>query len=313
MADQSLASGQSDSELGSVVRVDVGIASIGRATLLRTLGSLVACKCPPGVAMRVVVADDSGTNEVATLLGESPVSYAAVHIVPCGMRNIAAARNACLDAADAEYLIFVDDDEWVAADWLEQMLAQARACHVDAIFGRVVSIFPDQTPKWMSTAAFVRDDGNHGHRVASGRTGNTLLRLATVRRLGLRFREEFGQTGGEDTDFFTRFGAAGAVMVVSTQAVVYESVPPSRATVSYLRLRYIGSGQSYAAQTVTRLSLADRGLFYLSAFFKALISLTFAVAAVGFRRDVAAKFALKGCMNLGKLRHGLGMLPPAIY
>lgn len=291
-------------------QIDVAIASIGRASLLHTLESLAACKRPTGVGLRVIVVDDSGTDAVSLLLDSNSARHPWVRVLPCGMRNIAAARNVCLDAADAEYLIFVDDDEWVADDWLIEMHAQAGATGADAIFGRVVGVFPEGTPTWLAAGAFSRSDGAHGRAVAEGRSGNTLVRLETVRRTGLRFREQFGRSGGEDTDFFRRFGAAGARMFVSNKATVYEGVPPERANLAYLRRRYMATGQTVAAMALEGCGPIRRFSFHAAAALKAITCGTLSLAFRPVRREQALRFALRGWMNLGKLRHALSRSPP---
>ena len=61
-------------------------------------------------------------------------------------------------------------------------------------------------------------------------------RLAAVQ--GLRFDPRFDFLGGEDFDFFDASSRSGNLHVWTAEAVVYETVPPERATARYLFLRH---------------------------------------------------------------------------
>jgi hypothetical protein len=61
-------------------------------------------------------------------------------------------------------------------------------------------------------------------------------RLVTEQRL--RFDPRFDFLGGEDFDFFDGSARAGNAHVWNAEAVVYETVPPERATARYLFLRH---------------------------------------------------------------------------
>lgn len=291
-----------------MVSVTVCIASMGRASLLETLQSLAACQRPAGVALDVVIADDSPSGAVAALLAGRETAWPfPLAIVPTAARNIAVARNACLAAAGGDFLAFVDDDERVHPEWLASLLEQAAATQADAIFGPVDPVFPPDTPDWLAHEAFARDFASHGSRVATGRTGNALVRRATVERLGLRFREQFGRTGGEDTDFFFRLGLGGALMLASETARVSEEVPPVRLRLSHLFRRYTRGGQTYALVTQESARPLARMGFYAGAAAKLCVSFGLALANLPFRKNLALRWALRACLNGGKLSHGLGL------
>ena len=78
-------------------------------------------------------------------------------------------------------------------------------------------------------------------------TNNVLVRMAEVRRGGVRFHERFGLTGGEDVLFFRDLKAVGAEIVWSPEAWVSEHVPGERATFAYLAREYFRCGNVRAA------------------------------------------------------------------
>ena len=104
--------------------ISILIASMGRPFLLSTLESLAKTRIPDGETVEVVIADDSPDGKVAELVSGRDLGL-PLRVVPVGAGNVSHARNACLDAATGDWLIFVDDDETVEPDWLEGHLSAA--------------------------------------------------------------------------------------------------------------------------------------------------------------------------------------------
>jgi GT2 family glycosyltransferase len=73
------------------------------------------------------------------------------------------------------------------------------------------------------------------------RTSNVLFRRKILDAADVPFRAEFG-TGGEDVDFFRRMMEKGFTFVWCNEAVVYELVPQTRCTRSYLLRRALHRG-----------------------------------------------------------------------
>lgn len=299
----------------ATVAITIAIASAGRETLRATLASLFALEIPAGHTARILVADDDPAGGAAALVATLAPHPLPVAVVAVGARNIAHARNALLDHADGALLAFVDDDEWVAPDWLIRLVAALGEFQVDAVFGPVFPAYPPQTPAWFVAADPLHTDwGRHGRRVATGRCGNTLFRLSIVRRAGLRFDPELGRSGGEDTEFFRAYGKAGGRMVVVADARVWESAPPERLSVDYVLRRALRTGQSYA-----RFALRDRpgrltrAVFYLDAGLKAAIGLAGALAIRPLSRSASLRLRRKAWLNLGKAREALGLDLPVMY
>ncbi len=291
----------------------ITIASAGRPSLARTLASLAAMDRPPELVIDVVIADDSAAGLVAGIIagcGKLPFPVKVVHVAA---HNVAIARNACLDNATGDLLAMVDDDEWVAADWLPRMLAAMREYEADCVFGPVHPVYPAGTPAWIVAANPLHVDwGHRGRRVQVGRSGNTLVRRAMITKTGTRFDASLGRTGGEDTLFFHALSRAGAVMVVTDDAMIHEDAPPARVNLHYFRHRAIRTGQIYgrfvlATGTQGR---AARAKFYSGAVVKAAAGLGLAGLLWPFDKAKALPLAIRGWMNVGKLRELLQLDPP---
>jgi succinoglycan biosynthesis protein ExoM len=295
-----------------MTRVTITIASAGRPTLRRTLSSLDRMRLPPGVSADVVVADDSREGRAAALVDAGRPWRLPVVVIAVGAGNVALARNAALGAATGDLLAMVDDDEWVAEDWLERMMAALAEFEADAVFGPVRPRYPEGTPDW-----FVRADplyvewGRRGTRVSVGRSGNTLIRRSIIERSGLAFDAALGRTGGEDTVFFHALHRAGARLVVTDDAIIEEDVPAGRASVAYVRRRSLRKGQIYARFVAASVTPAPMGraAFYAAAAAKAAGGFALAALTVPFDRATALRLAVRAWMNQGKIYELLGLTP----
>lgn len=235
---------------GQKVCIDVLVCTFRRPSVARTLRSVAAQELPPDTGLRIVVADNDATPSsrrdiegVAATLSVPVVYLHAPH------RNISIARNACLDAARASWVAFIDDDEVATPQWLARLLSRAEETGADAVFGPALADYPPESPAWMrrldihSNIPAVRDG-----IVETGHTCNALLRFSGTRWSDRRFDVGRGRSGGEDTEFFFRVRRLGARFAVAGDAVVREPVTPERLSMRWLMQRRFRMGQSYAAR-----------------------------------------------------------------
>ena len=154
------------------------------------------------------------------------------------------------------------------------------------------------------------DWARRGRRVQVGRSGNTLVRRATITRVGACFDAALGRTGGEL--FFHTLARAGAVMVVTDGALIQEDAPPSRVNVRYFRHRAVRTGQIYGRFVITTEAFGRLGQakFYAGAAAKAAVGLGLATILWPFDKAQSLRFAMRGWMNVGKLRELLRLKPP---
>lgn len=292
--------------------VTIAIASSGRASLVRCLTSLAALELPAELRVDILIADDSDAATVpARVAAAQPLPF-AVHVVPVHAHNVSVARNACIAAATGDLIAFVDDDEWVEPDWLTRLLAAMAEFEADCVFGPVHPAYPAGTPDWIVRANPLHVDwGRRGRRVEVGRGGNTLFRRALAIRHGLRFDPALGRTGGEDTSFFHAMGQVGAVMVVTDDATVHEDAPPARVNLAYFRHRALRTGQIYARFIVGQHAHQPlrTALFYGGAIAKAAVALGVGALIYPFDRARWLRLAMRGWMNVGKVRELLKLAP----
>lgn len=293
--------------------ISVLIASMGRPHLAETLASLASASPPAGEGVEVIVADDSADGRARALVAglDLPLD---VKVVSVGAGNVAIARNALLEAAGGDTLIFVDDDETVEPDWLEGHVSAARDFAADAVLGPVHPVYPDGTPAWFVAADPLFQDWNwsdDGRVTPYGRTGNTLIRRAALGEL--RFDPAFGRTGGEDHDFFLRFAAAGHKMVVTDRARASERVPAGRATVGYVLRRALRGGQIYGQLELRGAGFLRAAVFFCLSAAKVAVAAGAGCALLPFARGRALGLFKRAATNLGKLRATVGAPLPAAW
>jgi glycosyltransferase involved in cell wall biosynthesis len=225
-------------------RVTLCILTYCRPRMLgRLLASVALIAVPTAWNLDVVVIDNDPARS-----GEPVVAEASAHLaVPLRYvveerRGIPQARNrAVAEAGDAQWLVFLDDDQVPMADWLEQLDRTQRETGADVALGPVFAEYEEEPRTWVRDGRFLESD-----RFASGtevpywnaRTSGVLIRMDRLRTLGARpFDERLALTGGEDHKLFDDLQHAGAAIVWADDAHVRDIVPPSRTTLRWLLQR----------------------------------------------------------------------------
>jgi succinoglycan biosynthesis protein ExoM len=293
---------------GQAVRIDIGICTFRRPELEETLLSLFRLDVPAGASVRLIVADnDAGPSAQALvdrLRGQSPFPITYVH---CPKSNISIARNACLSASQGDYLAFIDDDETAEPGWLTALYARAVDSGADAVLGPVRAIYEPQSAAWM------RDGDFHSTmpvfvngRIRTGYTCNVLLDMRSGHVAGRSFALSLGQSGGEDTHFFTQLTEAGGRIEFAPDAVILEAVPVKRASFAWLAKRRFRSGQTHgrilAAKTagmgrLRQTVLAGSKFGYCAA----------VAAATAFSPVTRTRYALRAALHAGSVMGSLGL------
>ncbi len=282
----------------------VCICTYRRPELRDTLTSVSRQNLPPGVRLEIVVVDNDETpqrrDEVENAFAELGLNGRYVH---APKQNISIARNACLDSVHTRWAAFIDDDEVAPVDWVERLLNSSDGFH--CVFGVSRANYDGSgAPQWMVDGDFHSNHIRPRDGVANGYTCNTLLDTEFVRAHGLRFREDLGQVGGEDTMFFRAMEKAGGRFRINPEAVVHEDVPPRRATLKWLIDRQYRSGQNHYEVLLGRghkpLGIAISSVTK-AGFFSALAVLSI------FSRKAAAEQFLRGVLHWGAGRRAMGV------
>lgn len=195
--------------------------------------------------VEVLVVDNDPGAGARSYVGSFPHPVRYVHEPTPG---IAAARNRALDCAGtADVLIFIDDDERPSARWLETLLEHWQRTGAAAVVGPVISEFDGVLSPWLAAGDFFRRRRlPTGTPLSVAATNNLLVDLVWITGHGLRFEEQFGVSGGEDTLFTRRIDELGGTMEWNDEALVVDRVPADRLTVRWVLQRAFSSGNAWS-------------------------------------------------------------------
>ncbi len=290
--------------------LDVCICTFKRQSLAKTLQSISAQILPEGQSIRAIVADNDETPSGETLARETAARLGlALLYVHAPARNISIARNACLAAAQAPLVAFIDDDEEAEPGWAAALAGCLEDTGADIAFGPVKAVYDADTPAWVRRAdmhSFQPRLGADGVP-ETGYTSSVMMRREVIG--DLRFDPTLGRSGGEDTVFFHQLSQAGALLAYCDEAVVTEPVPKSRANLGWLLRRSFRSGQTHG-RLLQSLGKSAAGPAS-SAAMKALYCGTGAVFTLS---SVKRRRALhRGALHLGVIAYMLGREEGEIY
>lgn len=223
---------------GSAPLIAICVPTFRRNALLgECLASLRALRIPAGFALLQIVADNDADGGARTVCAERGAALGwPVHYVIEPQRGLAAVRNRLLEEAaraGAAWIAFLDDDERPDPLWLERHMETLARHRAVVSSGPVVQ--PDTPGSADRLARSGRRTGDAPRHIACN---NVVFHVDLVTGQGLRFDPRFDFLGGEDFDFFDASARAGNAHVWVAEALVYESVPPERATTAYLFLRH---------------------------------------------------------------------------
>lgn len=140
------------------------------ARLPETLRHLSLQKLPPGLPWEVVMVDNASRDEsslVASQWWQKLGQPAPMTVVHEPVPGLSAARSAGVHAAQYEYLVFCDDDNWLAPDYVEKVHANLSADPlIGCLGGKNLSQAATRLPEWFKSKSEMYAVGPQGN--ASG-------------------------------------------------------------------------------------------------------------------------------------------------
>lgn len=210
-------------------------------------------------SLGVVVVDDSAEQlarpAVEALSDRFELGATYVH---SGKRNISIARNRLIETAAGlgDWIAMTDDDCEPSDHWIAELLKVQAATGADVVTGTLYRRAPANAPAWIRNQPFLdrdRFDTDDMARMDVAFTNNCFMRAAMIRdNPQLRFREDFGRIGGEDTVFFDQVAKSGADMRFAKQAVMYENEDEERLTLAYQLRRFFWYGNTSVLTSLQR-------------------------------------------------------------
>lgn len=230
-----------------MVSINICVCTCQRNKLLSDcLESIAGAQIPFNTKVHVTVVDNDPGRSANDLVSKLSESYPLeLHYSVEPRRGIPCARNRAIDVThqlECDYLVFVDDDEQVDVSWLSALYGYVCKQGGDIIVsGDVIAELPADTPLSIQ-GLFGSKERYTGQVLKTCATNNVIIPAFVTRDLGLRFDESHPLAGGTDTIFFVEAVARGVRIVRCVEALVYESIPSSRANLAWLMKRKYRAG-----------------------------------------------------------------------
>jgi glycosyltransferase involved in cell wall biosynthesis len=212
------------------------IASYNRAQLLgETLESLLrentldSCN---NLSCELIIVNNNSTDDTSTVAQKyaSRFKNASVHFEH--KQGLSHARNAGVQAAKGEIVVFLDDDVEVAGDWLSQLLQPFSNPQIAVVGGKVLpfgtDIIPDWLPREYAFLASVFDPSDLPCEIAKVMGANFAVRHTVLNDVGV-FDPKLGRKGnkllgGEEVELFKRITDAGHRVWYTPYSVVWHKI-----------------------------------------------------------------------------------------
>jgi O-antigen biosynthesis protein len=206
--------------------ISIILPTYNRLPLLKKAIAALQAQQYPADRFEILIVDDGSTDGTAVYLA----SQTGIRTIRQANRGPSAARNAGVQAAQADLLAFIDDDCQATPGWLAALAESLQDQSIPNLGAVCGPILPAQHTHWLHP--FYLFSGRiHPQNSVSGATNvvfscNMALSRQTLAAVG-GFDAAFEHPGGEDLDLSYRLRQAGYRLHLNSEAVVRHRYPAS--------------------------------------------------------------------------------------
>lgn len=198
----------------------------------------------------IIIADNDIDKTAENILKEinvSPFGISKIEYFNHPYKGISNIRNALIKKAillNPDYLVFIDDDEYVSSEWLNELVKTISSNDADAARGPVLAKVAETIPNYVSYW-FKRESYPNNFQLNTLSTNSLILKKSSLQRLNLWFDTRFNITGSGDHYFGIQLLKKGARIVWAANAIAYETIPETRANIKWLLKRIYRGSSTY--------------------------------------------------------------------
>lgn len=286
--------------------ITICIPTYKRPEMLRDLIlSIIGCNINKSLIrdVKIVVVDNDISMTAELTMNELNEKYNdtfGISYFSYPVKGLSNVRNELLKKAylfNPDFVVFIDDDEHVTTEWLNELVKTIITNKGDMVMGPVISSFGNKSSRYIS-CWIERQNYLNNTRLNFIRTGNLIINVKSLLANNIWFDPRFNSTGGEDSYFGIQMMQKGATIFWASDAIAYETVPDNRANLKWLMKRYYNG-----ANIFTYILKVEKA--YTKLIKKVLTSLIYMIA--GACATVITPFPMKRkYWGLLKLSEGMG-------
>lgn len=233
-----------DRNVPSMIEISIIIPSYLRPGMLTR--AINSCLAQTGVTVpyEILVVDNDPKESARQVVEEmAPTSRVPIRYIGESRAGISHARNSGIANAAGRCIAWLDDDEEAEPGWLAAFVATMQETGADVVCGPCYPHLDGADP--YTRRVYTRD--------ARVETGTRLWNWSKLNGLFDKarcfgdnpapFDLWLGLAGGGDTLFFRQLIRSGRKIVWSTDAVIWETIPPDRVAPRYVLRRRFHHGQ----------------------------------------------------------------------
>lgn len=236
--------------------LSVVLSTYNRGALLSNALEKLRVQQTNGIDYEIIVVDNNCTDHTKELVHSFIARDSHFRYIFEGRQGLSYARNAGIEAAQSDLIVFCDDDVEASPSWVQKNYeAGLRFPDADYIGGRVLPIWSGPVPSWVrqTMAPFALSDLGDEPFVVSPEKPHCLVgaslgvRRRAFDKTGLfsiktqRVKNSIGST--EDFDWQIKVWAYGGHGVYDPSIVCATEVPKDRLSKSYHRRWHLGHGK----------------------------------------------------------------------
>jgi len=287
-------------------RLVIGIPTYKRPFLLEKLiNSIYECNIDKNfistIDILIVDNDIAKTAELTTSKSENkcPDNF-KLHYHHYPKKGLSNVRNEIIEKAfgfEPDYIVFVDDDEYVTKNWLNELIYCMVKTNCDMAMGPVIPEFEKKVSTALSLWYFPTEYENH-QKLDFIMTGNLIMRSNFLLKHKLRFDPRFNTIGGEDSYFGIYVLKEHGTINYASKAVVYEYISEKRSSLKWLLQRRFNGANTY-----TYIMILEKD--YIQVLKKIIISLIYLLVGLVCLVLLPFKFKYR-YFGLAKIVEGMG-------
>lgn len=251
------------------IEISVAICTYNREKYLPQLFSSIVAQTLASERFEILLIDNNSpgyTKELFAQFSAAQPSFSCRYFLETN-QGLSHARNRSIQEAQAPLITFLDDDAFIAPNYLET-LVEAFTQYPDcgAVGGPIHLHYEEIKPNWenkyLNSLLGYFDKGLEPFVFEKDypRGSNMAFRTQIFQQIGM-FNVELGRIGkrmygGEEKDLFNRIYGAKIPVRYVPEAMVYHCVPLERTTFEFIKKQALGTGISERLRSKNGGSLA---------------------------------------------------------